>query len=117
MKPVRFACLILVFLIAGCQDEVNLSKETPACILERIEAIKADGVWNPPAKIYQYAYQGKAVYYVPSRCCDIPSILYDEDCNVICNPDGGFSGQGSGTCSDFFKERTHEKLIWQDDRK
>ncbi len=44
------------------------------------------------------------------------STLYNENCNVICSPDGGLTGSGDGQCSDFFDTRTDEKLIWEDVR-
>lgn len=111
----RLHILLLFVIIASCNNE-DIPKGTPDCILTKIDQIKAEGVWNPPAKIYRYQYQGKTVYYIPSRCCDIPSVLLDENCNLICSPDGGLSGAGDGKCSDFFKERSDEKLIWEDDR-
>ncbi|TLV04076.1 hypothetical protein FEN17_06120 [Dyadobacter luticola] len=83
---------------------------------DKIKEILAEGVWNPPAKIYRYTFKGETVYYIPQRCCDIPSVLLDENCAVICSPDGGFGGSGDGKCPEFFKERSNEKLIWEDDR-
>jgi hypothetical protein len=79
--------------------------------------MKADPVTNPPRGVWRYSYQGQTVYYIPPMCCDIPSQLFDSDCNFICNPDGGIAGGGDGKCSDFFTTRTGEQLIWQDDRK
>ncbi|MPR34268.1 hypothetical protein GBK04_13105 [Cytophagaceae bacterium SJW1-29] len=79
-----------------------------------IEGIKDDPIWNPPAKVFSYLYKGKVVYYIPQRCCDIPSILMDGECNIICSPDGGISGTGDGKCPDFFTSRSNEKLIWED---
>ena len=40
--------------------------------------------------------------------------LYDDTCNLICHPDGGFSGIGDGSCPDI--EIKKETLVWQDDR-
>jgi len=45
------------------------------------------------------------------------SELYEDDCTLICAPDGGITGMGDGKCSDFFTERTAPELIWEDDRK
>jgi hypothetical protein len=42
--------------------------------------------------------------------------LYDENCTLLCLPDGGITGQGNGKCANFFIERTNEKLIWEDSR-
>jgi len=102
-------------LFFGCEKE-NLPKDTPKCIENKINEISKGDVWNPPAKVYRYKYNGQIVYYFPPRCCDIPSTLYDENCNIICSPDGGLTGGGDGKCSDFFDSRTDEKLIWEDTR-
>ncbi|WP_338870996.1 hypothetical protein WBJ53_24235 [Spirosoma sp. SC4-14] len=111
-------CLISLgmSLLVGCQTEPVLSG-TPQCIKDWITQIKNESVWSPPASIYRYSYQGKTVYYIPQHCCDIPSILMDENCTIICSPDGGIDGGGDGKCADFFAERKNEKLVWQDTRK
>ena len=105
--------VILPLLLFSCKKDKKIS----ACIEAMIESIKSEDVWNPPAEIWQYKYNGQTVYYIPPRCCDIPSILLDENCNTVCSPDGGLTGKGDGTCSDFFDKRTDEKLIWKDTRK
>jgi hypothetical protein len=86
------------------------------CIEYVIDQIKNEEVRTPPAKVYEYTYLGNKVYFIPQFCCDFPSVLLDENCNLICNPDGGFTGGGDGNCSNFFKERKNEKIIWEDDR-
>jgi hypothetical protein len=109
-----FLIVLSLSLFYACKEGNN--NKIPACIEAKIENIKSQDVWNPPAKIWQYKYNGQTVYYIPPRCCDIPSILLDENCNTICSPDGGITGGGDGRCSDFFDKRTDEKLIWKDKR-
>ena len=111
----KYLVLPLIFAF-GCKKD-DIPKGTPDCIRKAIDAIKADYVAGPPAKVFSYSYKGKAVYYIPAKCCDIPSILLDENCKQICSPDGGLAGTGDGKCPDFFKERSKEKLIWEDTRK
>jgi hypothetical protein len=82
----------------------------------KIDWIARKDVSNPPVSIFSYRYNGKDVYYIPAKCCDFSSELYDGDCNLICAPDGGFVGNGDGQCSDFFSRRSDERLIWTDDR-
>lgn len=111
--------ILAVTLIAQtntCKKD-NAKINAPDCVLAKIESIKKEDVWNPPAKVYEYEYKGQKVYYIPSRCCDIPSILYNSNCQAICSPDGGFTGKGDGKCSDFFETRKNERLVWQDERK
>jgi len=89
----------------------------PACISKIIADFTAAPVGNPPRKIWSYMYQNRTVYYVQPECCDQFSDLYDASCTLLGHPDGGFSGRGDGAFPDFIKERTNEKLIWQDKRK
>lgn len=105
---------IFFLLFIGCNKEEPES--IPNCIEQKIKTLKKEAVWNPPAKIYSYTYQNRTVYFFPQRCCDFPSELYDEDCTLLCLPDGGITGQGDGTCADFFSERSNEKLVWKDSR-
>ncbi|MEO8147382.1 MAG: hypothetical protein ABI723_07085 [Bacteroidia bacterium] len=123
MKTILLFILISCTLIfSDCKKShdcgcVTYSSELivlPTCISDKIEEIKNEPVWNPPAEVYQYHYNGSIVYYITSHCCDIPSILYDENCNVICNPDGGFVGTGDERCPDFFSKRKCEVLVWKD---
>jgi hypothetical protein len=100
----------------GCSDRA-VPNDLPFCVKSEIRVITDQEVSNPPARIYSYTYNSKKVYFIPQRCCDIPSILLDEDCNVICHPDGGITGGGDGRCRDFFDVRQDEKLVWEDKRK
>ena len=81
-----------------------------------IRTLENEPVANPPAFIAQYEYKGQTVYFLPQRCCDIFSNLYDTDGNIIGHPDGGITGQGDGRASDFFEERQNERIIWVDQR-
>lgn len=108
--------LAILLLLSSCNKE-EFPMEVPNCIQDKITEIKAQAVWNPPAKVYSYQYNDETVYYIPPRCCDIPSTLYDENCDIICSPDGGITGKGDGKCPDFFTNRSDEKLIWEDQRK
>jgi hypothetical protein len=56
------------------------------------------------------------VYYSPPKCCDIPSILIDTNCNFLCSPGGDITGGGDGLCTDFLSTRTDEILVWEDPR-
>ncbi|WP_229216126.1 DUF6970 domain-containing protein [Dyadobacter frigoris] len=108
---------LLIFFITGCGKEDVQKAAGPDCIVEKINSIRKDPVWNPPAKVFSYTYNGTIVYYIPPRCCDIPSELLDENCNPLCSPDGGPGGGGDGKCPDFFEKRSNEKLVWIDERK
>ena len=114
----KFKLLLIGFVLLQSQTcKKEEFKDVPTCIIEKIKQLQAEEVWNPPASVWQYEYNGQTVYYIPARCCDIPSSLYDANCNLICHPDGGFTGKGDGKCTDFAEKRTKEKLIWKDERK
>lgn len=52
------------------------------------------------SEVYETTYQGRTVYFVPPRCCDIPSQVFDAKGELICMPTGGFAG-GDGKCPRF----------------
>lgn len=87
-----------------------------SCINKKINRIKAERKWNPPAQVDEYMYQGKKVFLFSADCCDQFSELYDENCNLICAPSGGITGHGDGKCTDFQSTAQHVRLVWKDDR-
>lgn len=88
----------------------------PGWLQARIQAVLAERKRNPTVHIYQYQYRGQKVYYQSAPCCDQYSYVFDTKGKVLCNPDGGITGKGDGKCADFDKEKTDEKLVWQDPR-
>lgn len=93
-----------------------MAASMPRCIQNKIDAIKKEARWNPPATVTRYLYKGKYVYAFSSNCCDQFNYVYDDQCNVICAPSGGFTGKGDNKCPEFAKEATEEMLIWKDER-
>lgn len=105
MKNIFILLSLFILNASACklQKDVEKNAETvPECIQEMITEISSQKVANPPIHIYRYTYNGQTVYYMTSKCCDIPSNLYDENCNRICSPDGGITGKGDMKCLDFF---------------
>ena len=88
----------------------------PEWLTGLIQKLENEPVANPPASVIQYEYKGQTVYYVPPRCCDIFSDLYDANGNIIAHPDGGITGQGDGRASDFFEVQRNQQVIWKDHR-
>ena len=107
---------LIVCLAVLCACSLSEESENPDCIDDLITKFQNEPVGNPPQSIWRYEYNGETVYYVPPQCCDQCSILSDAECETICAPDGGFTGQGDGNCPDFFTNRTDEKLVWKDTR-
>jgi hypothetical protein len=115
----RFRWLWIVPLLAvNCRESSTAIRPeaTPAWLTQLILQLEATPVANPPARIVQYRYQGATVYYLPPRCCDIPSNLYSLAGDMICHPDGGFSGAGDARCPDFFAQAQFVREMWRDSR-
>src|SRR5690349_6125847 len=70
----------------------------PAWLRQLIAEQRAQPVANPPAYISRQVYEQGVFYYLPARCCDIWSELYDEEGELVCHPDGGITGGGDGQC-------------------
>jgi hypothetical protein len=110
-----FPLMIILVLLVSCNKDIP--KDAPHCIKSKIKDIKKADIKNPPGCVWQYTFEGKTVYYIPPYCCDIMGEVLDENCNLICHPDGGITGSGDDICPDFFTTRSNELLLWQDDRK
>lgn len=113
--------LLLLPLLAACGGTAYLKPypdldTSPDWVQDLVAQIETEKVSNPPSSLWRYDYHGNVVYFRPQQCCDIPSVLYDQAGNVICNPDGGIAGGNDARCPDFFEERTGEILIWRDSR-
>lgn len=104
----------LVVLLSNCKKAGT--EATTKCVDKIISEIKAEPIRNPPAKVFEWDFNGEKYIYVTSYCCDAFSNLYDDKCNIICHPDGGLTGKGDGACQDFSQGLT-TKLIWEDERK
>jgi hypothetical protein len=88
----------------------------PSCIQARIESIKQQPKWNPPAEVTEYRYNGKRVFLFSSNCCDQFSEVVDEACTYLCAPSGGITGKGDGKCPDFDEKAELVKVVWKDER-
>ena len=120
MIPIRtWVFVVAAVVLAGCGAAPSGAQQNPvpAAVTALIHDLESQPVANPPAYVARYDYAGHDVYYVPPRCCDIFSDLYNADGQVICHPDGGLAGKGDGRCPDFFSQRKNETLIWRDPRK
>lgn len=114
MKKQYLLLSIVIFLLAGCSQTTQTGN--PIWVDRLIREFENNPTGNPPLSIWRYEYNEQVVYFVPAHCCDISSVVYDENGNYICAPDGGLTGDGDGRCTDFFSHRTNEQLIWQDPR-
>jgi hypothetical protein len=76
----------------------------------KIEELKLNN--DKSAFVYRYENHGEEpVYLLSPGCCDMFTELYDENCNYICAPSGGFTGKGDGKCKDL--DLQNELVIWK----
>lgn len=105
--------VILTLVIQSCDN--NKESDLPSCIEEKISKIKQTDVANPPIQIWKWEVDGNTYFYITSDCCDQFNYLYNSNCEVVCAPDGGFTGNGDSNCPEFTEEIT-KTLVWQDPR-
>ncbi|MFZ1530493.1 MAG: hypothetical protein WAT19_17195 [Ferruginibacter sp.] len=123
--------LVIIFtfmLVASCCNSKKTTGNTATekgatekkgalCIQEMIAKFSETEKHLRPSKVYSYQYKGETVYYVVAPCCDNFNELYDAECKLLGNPDGGFTGRGDGKFPDWEAEKKDEKLIWEDKSK
>lgn len=115
--------ILLLLAVPALMSETCKNKKTntemsgiPACVQARIDSIKKEPRWNPPAQVDEYNFNGKRVFLFSSNCCDQYNVLVDGDCIYQCAPTGGLTGKGDGQCPGFEQSATHIKLVWKDPR-
>jgi hypothetical protein len=118
MKSIVIYGLVLAMLGMCRKENKNQQNDNgiPDCIQLRIEEIKKESKWNPPAEVNEFLYNGNKVYLFTSDCCDQYISLVDASCKTLCAPSGGFTGKGDGKCPDFYDKAKHLRLIWKDSR-
>ncbi len=115
MKALIFTTCI-VLSVAQRQCKRVQAPAIPSCIQARIDSIRQQPKWNPPAEVTEYRYNGKRVYLFSSNCCDQFNEVVDEACNYICAPSGGITGKGDRKCTDFAEKAEMVKVVWKDER-
>ena len=104
----------IVVLTINCKPS-DLDIGAPKCIENKIEEVLNKEVSNPPTQVWKWEVDGETFYYITSDCCDQFNNLYSENCDIVCAPDGGLTGQGDGKCPDF-KGEIVQTLVWEDNR-
>jgi len=110
---------ITLCMVSMCKKEkvsTRTDSSVPVCVQNRIDEIKKQPKWNPPAQVSEYMYNGKKVYLFTADCCDQFITVVDGECNPICAPSGGIAGKGDGKCPDFDQKAQLLRVIWKDDR-
>jgi len=113
---ITYLTIYILFATFSSCNKSDAESEIPTCIEAQITLLNNKPVQNPPAKIWEWKTANNTFYYITSDCCDQFNYLYDIDCNIVCAPDGGFTGTGDGKCP-AFTEPMQKTLIWEDLRK
>ena len=115
-RPLAFHLLALSLAACGGPSPGEASPETrPPWLLELIARLESQPVANPPAYLARQEYPAGVYYFLPSRCCDIYSELYDAEGALVCHPDGGITGGGDGKCP-LLGDLVREEIVWRDVR-
>ena len=116
VKAVDSAMVVEEPVVMNQRDSAILPEATdaalPTCIKNKIDSFKVKEAHEKPQRVIEYMYKSKKVYYVVMPCCDFYNEVYDDKCNFLGAPDGGFTGKGDGKLPDFFAEVKNEKLVW-----
>ena len=106
--------IAITSIFMGCKDS-DLDIDAPICIENKIEEIIDNEASNPPTQVWKWEVDNQIYYYITSDCCDQFNYLYTENCDILCAPDGGITGNGDGNCPDF-TSALKKTLIWEDKR-
>jgi hypothetical protein len=111
MKHGWMGLLLMVALFSGCRKEEDVIG-TPQCIYDKIREIQNQSGANSPREVWRMEIDAETNYYLfVMDCCDQFNPVYDSNCNYVCAPSGGFSGQGDGNCP-VWPENIERVLIW-----
>ena len=108
-KMFIFGC-ICMFLF-GCKK--SDLKDVPVCIQKIISQYLNQPKDSRPNSITEYFYNGSFVYYIRSGCCDQYNPVYNDNCNYLGSPDGGFTGKGDFKLPNFFNLATSKRVVWE----
>ena len=110
-RPGPCLCAALALVTPAAAGAPDL----PDWLAARLRATTAGPAGDRPSRVARYEYRGGTVYYLPPRCCDIPSELHDAAGDLLCRPDGGFV-DGDAHCPDFLARRRGGEIVWGDGR-
>jgi len=125
MKNVRLyltiALIAIIPLMSGCNEEKlpDITCPDTPCIDEPysyerlplwiVDMIVEDGI--RPFVIYEGTYHNETAYYIPWPFPDWFNDLYNQTGELLCSPDGGYTGKGDGKCPDF--SRDNFEVVWE----
>lgn len=110
-----------ILLNAEACKKMSVDSISADFVKNKITELESKPVYNPPASIWKWEYQDSTYFYVTADCCDQFNELYNTSGQLICHPDGGFTGRGDGKCQVDFSSldstQLKKTLVWRDNRK
>lgn len=97
--------IALLLGTSGC-SQTDFPDGLPACIRRYVEKEGSVSVWRG-------TFQGETYYLVIPDCCDQFIELFDDRCEYICAPSGGFTGRGDGTCPAWVEGWEANEEVWR----
>ncbi len=58
----KYILIILIIITLNKCDKAE--KGITACVQKKIEQIKKEPVWNPPAEVNEYTYKGETSFFI-----------------------------------------------------
>lgn len=84
-----------VFLLMACTTQVDRERKPDNAMFD---SLHREILSKSNTPVERHLIDGKTYYFLRAPCCDRGGNLYDAAGNYICNPNGGFAGQGDGRC-------------------
>ena len=107
-------CISLALSAACTATDTDEGPRFIDSLISHYESLPAD---EAPNSIWRVIYEGETRYFVDDMpCCDVMTILYELDGEVVCYPHGGIAGIGDGRCTDFDPGNAQNTLVWIDSR-
>ena len=109
-----FIFLLFLASLASCKTQ-QYAVKVPDCIDVEIRRIQAEAPAKPPLEVWQWKVGEEVFYYITAPCCDQFTTLMNSNCERVCAPDGGITGQGDGNCPPGI-DQAEKTLVWKDER-
>ena len=84
-----------LFLLMACTTQVDRERKPDNAMFD---SLYREVFSKSNTTIERHLIDGKTYYFSRAPCCDRGGNLYDAAGKYICNPNGGFAGQGDGRC-------------------
>jgi hypothetical protein len=103
----------MTYFLFSCDDS-NKHSTLPECVEKQL--FTQDMTRKPPIEVWKWEVDGNTYYYFVSDCCDQYNYLFTSNCEMVCAPDGGFSGKGDGKCPEF-EGQIEKTLMWKNENR